>query len=178
MKFSPTPIAGLLIFEPRIFPDSRGLFTERFKASVFKEQGVGGFVQDNFSRSKPAVLRGLHFQTEPPQGKFVSCLRGRIWDVAVDLRKGSPTFGKYFGVELSGENLKSLWIPAGFAHGFCVLGDEEADVYYKCTGEFNAATDGGVRWNDPAFGIEWPLKDPIVSEKDQKLPFVQELQPL
>lgn len=175
MKLISSPLAGLQLLELRKFPDERGFFLERFHQEKFRELGIEEiFVQDNHSRSYPKVLRGLHFQTNPAQGKLVSCLRGRIYDVAVDLRKGSPTFGKYFGTELSDENNRVLWVPFGFAHGFCVIGDEPADVLYKVNGVYNAKTEGGIRWNDPEVGVEWPIQDPIVSPKDALLPTLRE----
>lgn len=179
MKLLSTHLDAVKLIELRSFRDERGFFVERYKESIFKEMGINEkFSQDNHSRSKPNVLRGLHFQSTPPQGKLVGVVRGRIWDVAVDLRKGSPTFGQHFGAELSDDNGRVLWIPFGFAHGFCILGEEEADVVYKVTGEFNAASDTGVRWNDPFLNISWPLKNPLVSAKDQVLPLVSETKPL
>jgi dTDP-4-dehydrorhamnose 3,5-epimerase len=174
-----TPIEGLLVIEPKVFRDDRGFFLERFRQDKLAALGLSEtFVQDNHSRSAPGVLRGLHYQTDPKQGKLVSAVRGRIWDVAVDLRKGSPTFGQHFGIELSDENCLSLWMPYGFAHGFCVLGDTEADVTYKVTGFYNSATEGGVRWNDPALAIQWPRRAPQVSARDAALPSLQDTQPL
>lgn len=168
---APTDIKGLLIVEPKVFRDERGFFTEKYRADVLAEHGLHEtFVQDNHSRSAPRVLRGLHYQTDPAQGKLVTVARGRIWDVAVDLRRGSPTYGRHFGVELNDENFLCLWIPFGFAHGFCVLGNEPADVVYKVTGTFNGKTEGGVRWNDPEISIPWPIRDPLVSARDSSLP--------
>jgi dTDP-4-dehydrorhamnose 3,5-epimerase len=173
VKATTTPIPGLLILEPRVFRDDRGFFLERYREDKLAELGIREkFVQDNHSRSSPRVLRGLHFQTNPAQGKLVSCIRGRIWDVAVDLRKGSATYGRHFGLELNDVNCQSLWIPYGFAHGFCVLGDSEADVYYQVTGVYNAQTEGGIRWDSA--GVEWPVKDPLVSARDVALPTMQE----
>jgi dTDP-4-dehydrorhamnose 3,5-epimerase len=170
MKFTETKIPGLWIIETRIFKDARGFFQERFKESVMRAHGIReSFVQDNHSRSAPKVLRGLHFQTNPPQGKLVSVTRGRIWDVAVDLRRNSAHYGQHFGLELSDQNGIALWIPFGFAHGFCVTGEEDADVVYKVTGEYNAASESGICWNDKDLDIPWPVKEPIVSERDQKL---------
>jgi dTDP-4-dehydrorhamnose 3,5-epimerase len=127
-------------------------------------------VQDNHSLSKPGVLRGLHFQTQPSQGKLVGCSRGRIWDVAVDLRPHSQSYGKWYSAELSAENGRLLWIPSGFAHGFCVLGDEPADVQYKVDAFYNPKMEFGIRWDDPDLQIPWPIKNPIVSERDSALP--------
>lgn len=174
-----TPLAGLLVIEQRILRDSRGFFIERYKESNLAKLGITEkFPQDNHSRSAPGILRGMHFQTNPQQGKLVSVIRGAVWDAVVDLRKGSPTFGKSWGLELSDQNGLALWIPYGFAHGFCVLGNSEADLYYKVTGEFNAATEGGIRWDDHQAAVDWPIKNPIVSERDQKLPLISEIQPL
>lgn len=179
MKFTKLPLDGLVLVELKAFADSRGYFSERYKSSLFKEAGINEpFSQDNFSRSKPGVLRGLHYQTQPTQGKLVSVTRGAVWDVAVDIRKNSKTFGQYYGTELSDQNHRMLWIPHGFAHGFCVLGKEDADVFYKVTGEYNPKGDSGLRWNDPQLKIEWPQTAPIVSEKDQLLPWFKEIIPL
>ncbi len=179
MKELLTGFSGLRLFELAMFRDERGFFVERFREDKFAALGIHDkFVQDNHSRSEPKVLRGLHFQTAPEQGKLVGVTRGRIFDVAVDLRKNSPTFGKWYGAELSDENGLMLWIPFGFAHGFCVLGNESADVVYKVNGHYNARTDKGLRWNDPALGIEWPVKDPLLSPKDQALPSLREIEPL
>ena len=176
--FTKTPIEGLVIIEPRAFPDERGFFMESYKQSDFEKVGIlGPFVQDNHSRSKRGVLRGLHFQRPPyAQGKLVRVSRGHAWDVAVDLRKGSPTFGKYFALELSESNRLMLWIPAGFAHGFLAL-EDDTELQYKCTAEYNAASDGGLRWNDPDIAIAWPDIGipPIVSAKDAALPTLREV---
>lgn len=179
MKELATPIAGLRLFEGTVYRDDRGFFTERYRQDRLAEHGIREtFVQDNHSRSLPRVLRGLHFQTDPAQGKFMSVLHGRIFDVAVDLRKSSPTYGRWFGTELSDENARSLWIPFGFAHGFCVLGNEPADVYYKVTGAYNPKTEGGLRWDDPSVGIAWPVSDPLLAPRDRALPRLEELDPL
>lgn len=175
MNIQSTPIEGLKIIELKIFKDERGYFNERFQVEKFKNAGLPyQFVQDNHSYSKANVLRGLHFQNNPDQGKLVGTIQGSIWDVAVDLRKGSPTFGKHFGLELSSENGLTLWIPGGFAHGFCVLNDEGADVLYKVDTFYNPQKEVGVSWNDPDLNIPWPVKKPIVSERDQKLPSFKE----
>jgi dTDP-4-dehydrorhamnose 3,5-epimerase len=174
MQVHKLEIQGLKLVELKIFHDERGFFTERFNAKRFVEAGLPSeFVQDNHSRSVPGVVRGLHYQVGPAQGKLVGVLRGRIWDVAVDIRAGSPTFGKYFGTELSDSNGKLLWIPPGFAHGFMALGTEPADVFYKVDQPYSAAGDGGILWSDPEIGIRWPLEagvHPIVSAKDQAMP--------
>lgn len=176
--FTKAPIEGLVIIEPRAFPDERGFFMESYKQSDFEKAGIlGPFVQDNHSRSKRGVLRGLHFQRPPyAQGKLVRVSRGRAWDVAVDLREGSPTFGKYFALELSESNRLMFWIPAGFAHGFLAL-EDDTELQYKCTAEYNAASDGGLRWNDPDIAIAWPDIGipPLVSAKDAALPSLREV---
>jgi len=175
--FTPGPIEGLIIIEPRIFHDERGFFMETYKESDFTAAGIPGpFVQDNHSRSSRGTLRGLHFQKAPyAQGKLVRVTRGAVWDVAVDLRPGSVTFGKWFGIELSETNKILLWIPPGFAHGFVAL-EDNTELQYKCTAEYHAPSDGGIRWDDPDIGIPWPdLGIPyILSEKDKKLPLLRE----
>jgi dTDP-4-dehydrorhamnose 3,5-epimerase len=170
MKVDKLSIEGLRLIELRVFQDERGFFVERYNEDRFKEHGLPhAFFQDNHSRSSPRVVRGLHYQHSPAQGKLVGCLRGRIWDVAVDIRKNSPTFGKWEAVELSAENGRLLWIPGGFAHGFCVLGEEDADVMYKVDNRYSPQTEGGIAWNDPTLKIEWPIENAIVSGKDQVL---------
>lgn len=170
MKFIPIKIAGLILVELEMHQDQRGFFVERFRQDLFTEAGIPHhFVQDNHSRSAPGVLRGLHYQANPEQGKLVGVIRGRIWDVAVDLRPTSPTYGKYFGVELSDLNGRLLWIPSGFAHGFCVLGDEPADVFYKVDAPYHPTAERGIIWNDPELAIEWPIQNPIISARDQNL---------
>lgn len=170
MQVLDTALNGVKIIELKVHGDARGFFVERFNLARFKEAGLPTeFAQDNHSRSAPGVVRGLHFQHTPPQGKLVGCVRGRIYDVAVDVRPSSPTYGKHVGVELSDTNGKLLWVPAGFAHGFSVLGDGPADVMYKVTALYNAPGELGILWNDPAFGIDWQVKDPILSERDTKL---------
>lgn len=171
VKILSTEIEGLKIIQLDIWKDSRGYFIERFHQDKFKELGLPThFIQDNHSRSLPNVLRGLHYQLNPGQGKLVGVVQGKIWDIAVDIRKGSPTFGRYFATELSGENGTLLWIPEGFAHGFCVLGDEPADVFYKVDSPYAPQGEGGISWSDPTLGIPWPVKNPILSEKDKNLP--------
>lgn len=170
MKMIPLELEGLKLIELNIFGDPRGFFVERFNENKFLEHGLPvKFVQDNHSRSAPGVLRGLHYQSHPPQGKLVGVARGKIWDVAVDIRSNSPTFGKSYGVELSDENGRLLWIPAGFAHGFCVLGNEFADVIYKVSAFYCPETEGGIIWNDPELSIHWPIQDPKISRRDQEL---------
>ena len=164
-------IEGLCVIEPKVFFDERGYFVETYNENDFKAEGFDvRFVQDNQSMSVRGVLRGLHFQKEHPQGKLVRCLKGRVYDVAVDLRASSPTFGKWFGVELTAENKKQFFVPEGFAHGFLVLSDE-AEFAYKCTDFYHPCDEGGLYWNDPQIGIEWPIEEGmelIISEKDQK----------
>ncbi len=164
-------IEGLKRIRHDVLEDGRGFFVARFHASQFAAAGLPThFVQDNHSRSNPRVLRGLHFQHSPAQGKIVTVLRGRIWDVAVDMRRDSPTFGQHDAMELNDTNGFSLWIPAGFAHGFCVLGDEPADVLYKVDNYYNPEGEGGIRYDDAALGIAWPVEAPILSERDRTLP--------
>jgi dTDP-4-dehydrorhamnose 3,5-epimerase len=175
MRVTETPLAGVLIVEPTVYADARGTFFEAFHAARYAEAGVAGpFVQDNVSRSGRGVLRGLHFQEKHPQGKLVWAVRGRIFDVAVDLRRDSPTYLQHVSVELSEANGRQLWVPPGLAHGFCVLSDA-ADVCYKCTDVYRPGDEGGLRWDDPALGIEWPVSDPVLSDKDRALPTVDEL---
>ena len=166
-------IEGLLIFEPKIFRDDRGFFAETYQQARYTALGVGPFVQDNWSRSKKGVLRGLHFQQPRPQGKLVMVTRGAALDVAVDIRKGSATFGKHVSVELSESNARQFWVPPGFAHGFVALADD-TDFLYKCTDVFVPGAEGAIRWDDPALGIPWPIKDPVVSQKDQKAPLLKD----
>lgn len=158
MKVTDTPLAGLKLIELKLFTDGRGFFTERFKQTL----DLGNFVQDNHSRSSAGVIRGLHYQRDPDQAKLVSCIRGSIYDVAVDIRKNSPTYGQHYGVEL--DVTRMLYIPAGFAHGFAAL--EECDVIYKVDGYYNPAGEGCILYNDVELGIKWPAKTPLVSEKD------------
>lgn len=168
---TPCDIEGLYVIEPTVFKDERGYFVETYNQNDMKEAGLDMvFVQDNQSMSTRGVLRGLHFQKQFPQGKLVRVVRGKVFDVAVDLRSDSKTYGKWFGVELSAENMKQLYIPEGFAHGFLVLSDE-AEFCYKCTDFYHPGDEGGLAWNDPEIGVEWPLEegvDLIISEKDQK----------
>ena len=171
MKVTYLDLDGLVLIELVILGDRRGFFTERFQLDRFRENGLPtGFVQDNHSRSAQKVLRGLHYQYCPVQGKLIGVTRGRIWDVAVDIRPDSPTYGQSLGLELNDMNGRLLWIPPGFAHGFCVLGDEPAHVLYKVDAPYNPAGERGISWNDPDLSIHWPVSQPIVSERDQKLP--------
>lgn len=165
------PLEGLRLIELTVHGDARGFFVERYREDVFARHGLPiEFAQENHSRSAPGVLRGLHYQVEPAQGKLVGVARGRIWDVAVDVRPTSSTYGRSYGVEISDVNGFLLWIPAGFAHGFCVIGDEPADVLYKVDGLYNPSTEGGIRYDDPELGVEWPIASPLVSERDRSLP--------
>jgi len=170
------PLAGLLLVKPTVIEDDRGFFMETYKASEFAANGIPGpFVQDNHSRSVKGVLRGLHFQRPPSaQGKLIRVVRGQVWDVAVDIRPDSPSFGKWHGVTLSGENHLILYIPPGFAHGFVTL-SEEAHFLYKCTAEYDRAGEDGIRWNDPDIGIKWPVDEILVSERDAALPYFKNL---
>ena len=171
MNIIDCPISGLKTIQLKINGDARGFFVERFHAKHFAEAGLPtDFSQDNHSRSAPGILRGLHYQSNPLQGKLVGVIRGRVWDVAVDIRPDSKTFGQHHAVELTGDNGLLFWIPAGFAHGFCVLGDEPADMLYKVTGQYNQAGEGGILYNDPALKINWPITNPQVSERDKTLP--------
>jgi dTDP-4-dehydrorhamnose 3,5-epimerase len=169
MNVIKTTIPDVLIFEPKVFGDERGFFFESFNHQLF-EEAVGypvTFVQDNHSKSSKSVLRGLHYQLPPhAQGKLVRCVAGEVFDVAVDIRKNSPTFGKWVGVHLSGENKRQLWIPEGFAHGFLTLSDT-AEFIYKTTSYYNVDNERAILWNDPLLGIQWPIKDVILSEKDK-----------
>ena len=172
MNIIETPLAGVLLFEPRVLGDERGFFVESFRESWLGRAGIHTpFVQDNQSRSRRGVLRGLHYQRVNPQGKLVRVARGAVYDVAVDVRHGSPNFGRWFGVQLDDVSHRQLWIPPGFAHGFCVLSDE-ADFTYKCTQYYDAASDAGVRWDDPEIGIDWPVQDMQLqlSAKDRTQP--------
>ena len=169
IKVTRNEIEGLAVIEPTVYRDERGYFVETYNENDMKEAGLSlRFVQDNQSMSRKGVLRGLHFQKQFPQGKLVRVLQGSVFDVAVDLRANSPTFGKWFGVELSAENMKQFYIPEGFAHGFYVMSDI-AVFAYKCTDFYHPGDEGGMKWNDPEIGIEWPLDgEPLLSEKDRK----------
>lgn len=168
MKFIPTPIPDLFVIEPRVFGDHRGYFYESYNADAFAKAGIkADFIQDNESFSSAGVLRGLHFQAPPKaQGKLVRVQRGRVLDVAVDIRKGSPTYGKHFTIELTGENKKMLWIPPGFAHGFATLEDETVFLY-KCTNTYAPEQEGSLLWSDETIGIDWGIDSPKLSEKDK-----------
>ncbi|MCX5641976.1 MAG: dTDP-4-dehydrorhamnose 3,5-epimerase [Candidatus Omnitrophica bacterium] len=174
-EFSQTDIPGVILVKPNISTDIRGLFSETYKYSIFAAHGIPDqFLQDNYSRSVKGVLRGLHYQLPPfGQAKLIRCLAGEIFDVAVDIRRNSVTFGKWTAVVLSADNRKMLYIPEGFAHGFCIL-SEFAEVAYKVTMEYAPDCDRGIRWNDPEMAISWPTENPVVSEKDRCLPLLSD----
>ena len=168
IKIESTHLNGVVVLAPEVFQDSRGFFMETYRDDQFQEMGLPTkFVQDNHSGSVKATVRGLHFQWEPPMGKLMRVTLGTAFLVAVDIRKGSPTLGKWVGVTASAENHRQVWAPAGFARGFCVL-SEHAEIQYKCTGLYNNKGESGILWNDPAIGIEWPVENPILSDKDRK----------
>jgi dTDP-4-dehydrorhamnose 3,5-epimerase len=170
MNFIPTKLAGVVIVEPRIFKDSRGFFMETYHRDKFSAHGIStDLAQTNHSYSQKGTLRGLHFQEPHAQGKLVRTVVGTIFDVAVDIRKGSPQFGQWFGIELSGENSRQLWVPPGFAHGFCVLSDQ-AHMTYSCSDVYHPECNLGIAWNDPTLAIDWPLTNPLLSDQDQALP--------
>jgi len=173
--FEKSNIPDILLLKPQVFSDNRGYFLETYKNSEFVDNGIkDNFVQDNISHSTKGVIRGLHYQLDPAsQSQIVRVVRGKVWDVVVDIRKNSPTFKKWVGVELSDENNYAVYMPPGFAHGFVVLSDE-VTMYYKCSAEFDAKLDGGIRWNDQDLNIEWPVKDPIISDKDNNLPLLKD----
>lgn len=174
--FKRLQIPDVMLVEPKIFPDKRGMFLENFKESEFFLNDIKvKFVQDNISYSVHGVIRGLHFQKQPKeQAKFITVIKGRVFDVAVDIRKNSPTYGKWVGEILSDDNHKSLYIPEGFAHGFCSL-SEESILLYKVTNEYSSEDERGIIWNDPALNIPWPLEKPIISDRDNKLPLLTNL---
>lgn len=169
--FVPTELPGVIIVEPKVYADDRGFLMETYKQSEFHAAGIDApLVQENHSRSSQGTLRGLHYQRDPKaQGKLVRVVLGEIFDVAVDIREGSPTFGRWIAVTLSAENRRSLYVPPGFAHGFCVL-SPDADVIYKTTEEYAPAHEHGIPWNDPALGIRWPIAEPTLSPRDQRWP--------
>ena len=177
MKTIQTDLPGCLVFEPQVFGDDRGFFYESFNQD--KLAGIGlspGFVQGNVSSSTRGVLRGLHYQWPRPQGKLVSVLEGEVWDVAVDIRRDSPDFGRWTAVVLSGDNKRHFWIPEGFAHGFVVL-SERALFTYLCTATYDRTADAGIRWDDPQLAIDWPVSAPLLSDKDAKAPFLADVAP-
>ena len=175
MKFNETDLPGVILVDPDVHRDARGFFFESFHAEKFAVGGIDAqFVQDNHSRSKRGTLRGLHAQKHHPQAKLVRVIRGAVFDVAVDVRRGSPTFAQWVGYELSDENFRQLYVPAGFVHGFCVLSDI-AEVEYKCTDFYHPADEIGVAWDDPEIGIDWPVTEPTLSEKDAANPRLSQL---
>jgi len=175
MKIIETNLPGACVIEPQVFGDARGYFYESYNKAKYAEAGItSAFVQSNVSRSAKGVLRGLHYQWPNPQGKLVSVLEGEVFDVAVDIRRGSPTFGQWAGVMLSAENKRHFWIPEGFAHGFCVL-SEFATFTYQCTALYDREADAAVRWNDPDIGIDWPISHPLLSEKDERAPLLKDI---
>ena len=175
MKTEKTQLEGVLLIEPKVFQDARGFFLESYTKRKYMEHGIDvEFVQDNHSSSTRNVLRGLHFQTAHQQAKLVRVIQGEIFDVAVDIRLASPTFGKWVGYRLSKENRLQMYVPAGFAHGFCVTSDT-AEVLYKCTDYYYPQDESGIIWNDPGIGIRWPTDNPILSPKDAKYPRLSEL---
>ena len=175
MKVIETSLPGVVIIEPQVFGDARGFFYESYNRAKYHEAGITRqFVQSNVSRSAKSVLRGLHYQSPNPQGKLVSVLEGEVFDVAVDIRRDSPTFGQWVGAMLTADNHRHFWIPEGFAHGFCVL-SEFATFAYQCTALYDHAADASVRWNDPDIGIDWPVSSPLLSDKDEKAPLLKDV---
>ena len=176
MKVVNTPLEGCLIIEPYVFGDDRGFFLETYQSDRYKKDaGIDfNFVQDNHSRSSFGILRGLHFQKTKPQGKLVRVVTGEVFDVVVDIRKKSKTFGKWTGITINDSNKKQLWVPPGFAHGFQVL-SEYADFEYKCTDYYDPDDEGIIHWNDPTLNISWPINDPVVSKKDSQAPFLSDI---
>ena len=174
MQIEPAPLQGAWIITPEVHADDRGFFYESYRRDLLAEHGLHlDFVQDNHSRSAANVVRGLHFQWEPPMGKLMRVTSGRAFMVAVDIRLGSPTLGQWFGIEASPLNHKQVYAPAGFARGFAAL-EEGTEIQYKCTGAYNQVHEGGILWNDPAIGIKWPVSNPILSEKDSAAPSLEE----
>lgn len=175
MRIIETDLPGCLLLEPQVYGDERGFFYESFNRDKFAAHGLPQhFVQGNVSSSVQGVLRGLHYQWPRPQGKLVSVTDGEVWDVAVDIRRGSPTFGRWTAVVLSGDNKRHFWIPEGFAHGFAVL-SERATFTYLCTETYDRDADAGIRWNDARFAIDWPIAHPLLSDKDARAPFLDQV---
>jgi dTDP-4-dehydrorhamnose 3,5-epimerase len=174
VRFIPTSVPGVIVIEPDVHLDARGFFLETYHAAKYREGGVEGpFVQDNSSRSVRGTLRGLHLQRRRPQGKLIRVTEGEIFDIAVDVRRDSPTFGRWVSVTLSASNFKQCYVPPGFAHGFCVV-STDAQVEYKCTDLYDPASEVGIAWNDPTLAIPWPIAEPLVSERDRHLPTLNE----
>ncbi len=177
MDITPTSVKDVLIIKPRVFTDQRGFFMETWQENRYRDIGLNSpFVQDNLSFSQKGTLRGLHFQIRHPQSKLVQVISGEIFDVAVDIRPGSPTFGKWAGVYLSGQTPTQLFVPEGFAHGFCVL-SETAYFLYKCSDFYTPNDEGGILWSDPDLAIDWPIRDPVVSDRDRNHPCLGECLP-
>ncbi len=175
VKFVPTEIPGVLVIEPDVFQDRRGFFLETYQLQKYRAGGIADvFVQDNHSRSAGGTIRGLHLQLRRPQAKLIRVIEGEIFDVAVDVRRGSPTFGRWVGVTLSAGNFRQCYIPQGFAHGFAVV-SSVAQVEYKCTDVYDAASEIGIAWNDPDVGIRWPVSNPVLSDRDQRHPRLAEI---
>jgi dTDP-4-dehydrorhamnose 3,5-epimerase len=175
MRFTPTELPEVVLVEPDVYRDARGFFLETYHEQKYGDAGLPArFVQDNHSRSVKGTLRGLHAQTRHPQGKLVRAVEGEMFDVAVDIRRGSPRFGRWIGMRLSGDNFRQLYVPPGFAHGFCVL-SEVVHVEYKCTDFYDPKGEISIAWNDPEIGIEWPVSDPTISDKDARAPRLREL---
>jgi dTDP-4-dehydrorhamnose 3,5-epimerase len=175
VRVATTELPGVLVVEPVVHRDGRGFFIETYHADRYREHGIAGpFVQDNQSRSTANTLRGLHLQLREPQGKLIRVIEGEVFDVAVDVRRGSATFGRWVSVTLSAENFRQVYVPPGFAHGFCVL-SPVAQVEYKCTAVYNRPSEIGIAWNDPAIGIEWPVTAPVLSERDSRHPSLQDV---
>ena len=177
IKFLPTELEGVYIIEPQSFYDKRGFFLETYHQRKYAEVGINcNFVQDNLSHSILGTLRGLHYQLQQAQAKLIQVIRGAVFDVVVDIRRGSPSFGKWAGVNLSEENKRQLFVPEGFAHGFCVL-SEVANVVYKCSDFYAPEDEGGILWSDPALAIDWPVEKPLLSDKDRRLPCLADVPP-
>jgi dTDP-4-dehydrorhamnose 3,5-epimerase len=177
MKILPTKLDGVYIIEPKVFYDDRGFFLETYHQRRYAENGINcNFVQDNLSHSMRGTLRGLHYQLEWAQAKLIQVIKGVVFDVVVDIRRGSPSFGHWVGVNLSEENKRQLFVPEGFAHGFCVL-SEAADVVYKCTDFYAPEDEGGILWSDPDIAIDWPIANPLLSDKDSRLPYLADVPP-
>lgn len=175
MEIKPTKLDGVVIIEPKVFGDQRGFFMETWNAKRYSESGLDfSFVQDNLSYSRRGILRGLHYQNPNTQGKLVSVLEGEVYDVAVDVRAGSKTFGEWVAVTLSAENKRQFYVPPGFAHGFCVT-SEMALFVYKCTDFYDPSAEGSILWNDPDLGIDWPVEDPLLSDKDKDAPRLKDV---
>ena len=178
MRFVPTELAGVIVIELEVHRDARGYFLETYHAQKYQAGGINGpFVQDNYSRSMAGTVRGLHLQLRHPQGKLIRAVEGEIYDVAVDVRRGSPTFGRWVGVMLSADNFKQCYVPPGFAHGFAVV-SPIAQVEYKCTDLYDPASELGIAWNDPAIAIPWPVERPFLSERDRRHPPLAEVMDL